>query len=83
MYIQTQSAATATIASPKAPRPLVPLDRDGFEHLSEDEAELLLASRFCSFIERGWGWKEALRLAVRPDQATAGGLTRSGDVSLP
>ena len=71
----------ASVAPSTAPE-LEPLDADLFEDLSEDEAEALLASRFCSFIERGWSWKEALRLAVRPD-GHAPAFTRSGDATSP
>jgi hypothetical protein len=83
MYGQAQAAnATAYAVPSTAPRQIEPLDAELFENLSEDEAEALLASRFCTFIESGWSWKDALLLAVRPDGAVPA-LPRSGDVSSP
>ncbi len=78
MYSHATSAATAPpVALPKDPTDIEPLDRERFEHLSEAEAVSLLSSRFRSFIERGWGWTDALLLAVRPDAT----VPRSGDAT--
>ena len=62
---------------------LEPLDADYFEELSADEAATLLANRFQAFSERGWGWKEALLLAVRPDERPSRSVSvpHLGDVS--
>jgi hypothetical protein len=79
------SQAASPIAPPLAPSqvaPIAPLDAEHFEHLTENEAESLLSSRFRGFLERGWDWKDALMLAVRPD-APAAFVPRSGDVSRP
>jgi hypothetical protein len=80
MYSQLSPAATAsTVTRHDASPPIQPLDRVRFEHLDEAEAVALLAGRFRGFIERGWGWTDALLLAVRPD--TAAPVTHPGDAS--
>ena len=81
MYSQAASPIAPSIARPQPPQ-IAPLDAEHFEHLTETEAESLLSSRFRGFIERGWDWKDALMLAVRPD-VPAGGLPHPGDVSRP
>jgi hypothetical protein len=62
---------------------LEPLDPDYFEDLGTTEAAELLASRFRAFSERGWGWKEALLLAVKPDQRSCrpASVPQLGDVA--
>lgn len=74
-----QADTVWTVAESPAHRRIEPLDRDGFEHLTEAEAKSLLSSRFSAFIERGWGWKEALMLTVRPDSGRA--VPHTGDAS--
>jgi hypothetical protein len=71
------------VRGPKTLPMLEPLDAEYFEELSADEAATLLASRFQAFSERGWDWKEALLLTVRPDQrpSRAGSVPHLGDVS--
>ena len=78
MYSQAASPSAPSTAGPQAQ--IAPLDAEHFENLTESEAESLLSSRFRGFIERGWDWKDALMLAVRPD-APAGCLPHSGDAS--
>ena len=75
------SELSAAEISSSAPATIEPLDPERFEDLSTDEVEKLLASRFCSFVERGWSWKSALLLAVRPD-SPALPLTLPGDAGL-
>ena len=81
MYSQAASSIAPSTALLQAPQ-IAPLDADHFEHLTEIEAESLLSSRFRAFIERGWDWKDALMLAVRPD-APAACLPLPGDASRP
>jgi hypothetical protein len=82
MYSHASPAPTASrVAAPKDQTEIEPLDRERFEHLTEDEAVSLLASRTRSFIERGWGWRDALLLAVRPDPWGPSSVPRPGDVS--
>jgi hypothetical protein len=78
------SQATSTASSIARPQPaqIAPLDAENFEQLTETEAESLLSSRFRGFLERGWDWKDALMLAVRPDTPAAC-LPHSGDASRP
>ena len=84
MYPQISPALmTLAVRRPNTLPVLEPLDADYFEELSADEAETLLANRFRVFSERGWGWKEALLLAVRPDErpSRSGSVPHLGDVS--
>ena len=84
MYPQISPALmNQAVRAPNTLPVLEPLDADYFEELSADEAATLLASRFQAFSERGWGWKEALLLTVRPDQRPSGAASvpRLGDVS--
>lgn len=81
MYSQAASSSAPPTARPQATQ-IAPLDAERFEHLTETEAESLLSSRFRGFIERGWDWKDALKLAVRPD-GPAAFLPHSGDASRP
>jgi hypothetical protein len=80
MYSQVSPIASS-IALSQAPQ-IAPLDAEHFERLTETEAESLLSSRYRSFVERGWDWKDALMLAMRPDAPEAW-LPHSGDVSRP
>ena len=84
MYPQISPAVmTLAVRGPQTLPVLEPLDADYFEELSADEAATLLASRFHAFSERGWGWKEALLLAVRPDERPSrpASVPQMGDVS--
>jgi hypothetical protein len=80
MYSQTLTAETPSSVTPSPAPRIEPLDAQRFEQLTAAEAESLLSSRFQSFIARGWDWKDALMLAVRPD-GPAAAVPHSGDVS--
>ena len=82
MYSQLSPAGTAsTVSRVNASTAIEPLDRVRFEHLDEAEAVSLLAGRFRSFNERGWGWTDALLLAVRPDSVSP--VPHPGDAACP
>jgi hypothetical protein len=84
MYPEISPAVmTLAVEGPRVLPVLEPLDPDYFEELSAAEAVTLLAGRFHAFSERGWGWKEALLLAVRADQRSRrpASVPRLGDVS--
>jgi hypothetical protein len=80
MYSQVSPSASSIARS--RPSRIAPLDAEHFEQLTETEAESLLSSRYRSFVEGGWDWKDALMLAMRPDRPAVG-LPHPGDVSRP
>jgi hypothetical protein len=77
------SVMTLAVEAPRILPALEPLDPDYFEDLSAADAASLLASRFHAFSARGWGWKEALLLAVQPDQRSrrTASVPQLGDVA--
>jgi len=85
MYPQISPTVMTMAVEGRPPKlPVVePLDPDYFEELGPAEAADLLARRFHAYSARGWGWKEALLLAVRPDQRSRRPVSvpRLGDAS--
>ena len=84
MYPQiSPEVMTLAVEEPRNLPVLEPLDPDYFEDLGPAEAADLLAGRFQAYSARGWGWKEALLLAVRPDQRSRRPVSvpRLGDAS--